>query len=466
HIAQSSTTAKNLKDAALSGLKSTRHDSASQLSPPLSKLMRRHPGDAPDVIPLDTSDRDSSSTFSATSTNGWVIVIAVVFSTLFVVLAVIRCLFLLRKTRWARNHGFGFPEYHNRTTLTGAPFDHLGEQGDNDYFLTDEMVRRFPVIQLDEKNIDHICDFNFSTLGAVEGTKMELCSSPSSGSFQSEKNLTPIVSTVMKDRSDEGIREKDVMGVLMDQPNEKVRFQDRIKEDKTPPSSIASSVASDENKVEPMTLPSNTVNTPQVLKFPPGHDFTVTSKYTVEPPEKTIRQGENHSSASVTSTVSSCSICLDEFSLGELIRILPCHHHFHAHCIDLWLKSRHSHCPLCKFNCYFYLKDHYPELFPPPPSSPSPHASTSRTFSSILGHSDNFSRYPPWLLFRRPQFPANAVMYGGGFRAAHPILPIPPSNRSLENRIRPQDSTFVTVETASTRDSPGQPSTMSGEVLG
>jgi hypothetical protein len=46
---------------------------------------------------------------------------------------------------------------------------------------------------------------------------------------------------------------------------------------------------------------------------------------------------------------SSCSICLDDFEPNESqIRELPCHHIFHAECIDPFLLKNASLCPLCK----------------------------------------------------------------------------------------------------------------------
>ena len=41
-----------------------------------------------------------------------------------------------------------------------------------------------------------------------------------------------------------------------------------------------------------------------------------------------------------------CAICLCEYETGEVLKTIPCQHHFHAECLDKWLaKSRH--CPLC-----------------------------------------------------------------------------------------------------------------------
>ncbi|KAF9365655.1 hypothetical protein BGX34_009086 [Mortierella sp. NVP85] len=42
-----------------------------------------------------------------------------------------------------------------------------------------------------------------------------------------------------------------------------------------------------------------------------------------------------------------CAICLGDYSLNEIIRFLPCQHHFHLDCVDQWLLTDKS-CPLCK----------------------------------------------------------------------------------------------------------------------
>jgi hypothetical protein len=44
-----------------------------------------------------------------------------------------------------------------------------------------------------------------------------------------------------------------------------------------------------------------------------------------------------------------CSICIDEFEVGERLRLLPrCKHVFHTECILPWLTERQGCCPLCK----------------------------------------------------------------------------------------------------------------------
>ncbi|XP_072997501.1 E3 ubiquitin-protein ligase SDIR1-like isoform X2 [Typha latifolia] len=42
-----------------------------------------------------------------------------------------------------------------------------------------------------------------------------------------------------------------------------------------------------------------------------------------------------------------CSVCLEQVNVGELIRSLPCLHQFHTNCIDPWLRQRGT-CPVCK----------------------------------------------------------------------------------------------------------------------
>mmetsp|Transcript_49432 Transcript_49432/g.119915 ORF Transcript_49432/g.119915 Transcript_49432/m.119915 type:complete len:911 (+) Transcript_49432:90-2822(+) len=50
-----------------------------------------------------------------------------------------------------------------------------------------------------------------------------------------------------------------------------------------------------------------------------------------------------------TTTCTTCSICIEEFDVGEKLRLLPrCGHSFHTECILPWLTERQGCCPLCK----------------------------------------------------------------------------------------------------------------------
>ena len=65
-----------------------------------------------------------------------------------------------------------------------------------------------------------------------------------------------------------------------------------------------------------------------------------------EQPRELGKTSQNHET-----TCTTCSICIDDFESGELIRILPrCRHAFHTDCIMPWLTERQGCCPLCKTN--------------------------------------------------------------------------------------------------------------------
>ncbi|KAF7820079.1 receptor homology region, transmembrane domain- and RING domain-containing protein 2-like [Senna tora] len=73
-----------------------------------------------------------------------------------------------------------------------------------------------------------------------------------------------------------------------------------------------------------------------------------------------------------------CAICLEDYCVGEKLRILPCCHKFHAACVDSWLTSWRTFCPVCKRDARTGLPD-------PPPSESTPLLSSNpaSTASSV-----------------------------------------------------------------------------------
>ncbi|PVU85672.1 hypothetical protein BB559_006884 [Furculomyces boomerangus] len=57
-----------------------------------------------------------------------------------------------------------------------------------------------------------------------------------------------------------------------------------------------------------------------------------------------------HEPKTSTNSKVECSICFVELKDEDLVRIIPCYHPFHKHCIDNWLLERLGFCPTCNLD--------------------------------------------------------------------------------------------------------------------
>jgi hypothetical protein len=64
--------------------------------------------------------------------------------------------------------------------------------------------------------------------------------------------------------------------------------------------------------------------------------------------KKKSRKQTARTQQSESTCVSACSICLEDFHNGDVLRELPqCHHLFHTDCLIPWLTENHKRCPMC-----------------------------------------------------------------------------------------------------------------------
>ncbi|XP_054403400.1 E3 ubiquitin-protein ligase RNF149 isoform X3 [Pongo abelii] len=59
----------------------------------------------------------------------------------------------------------------------------------------------------------------------------------------------------------------------------------------------------------------------------------------------TVKHGEK----GIDVDAENCAVCIENFKVKDIIRILPCKHIFHRICIDPWLLD-HRTCPMCKLD--------------------------------------------------------------------------------------------------------------------
>ncbi|XDG03290.1 hypothetical protein ABKA04_002905 [Annulohypoxylon sp. FPYF3050] len=75
-----------------------------------------------------------------------------------------------------------------------------------------------------------------------------------------------------------------------------------------------------------------------------------TPKTVSETPVATTSDHTKENSAQPEEDHLGCSICTEDFSVGQDVRVLPCDHKFHPQCVDPWLVNVSGTCPLCRLD--------------------------------------------------------------------------------------------------------------------
>ena len=84
--------------------------------------------------------------------------------------------------------------------------------------------------------------------------------------------------------------------------------------------------------------------------FGPGHEPQKASEGAVSAlPQVTVSSKElERMRRESKGNTRDCSVCMEEFELGDVTRRLPCLHTYHKACIDRWLLQCNAMCPICK----------------------------------------------------------------------------------------------------------------------
>ena len=72
----------------------------------------------------------------------------------------------------------------------------------------------------------------------------------------------------------------------------------------------------------------------------PNNNFNINSSNQEDNGLDTVEQGSSRIHLPWYTTQAECAICLEEFAVGDKVRVLPCEHVFHMNEIDDWLINR------------------------------------------------------------------------------------------------------------------------------
>lgn len=81
---------------------------------------------------------------------------------------------------------------------------------------------------------------------------------------------------------------------------------------------------------------------------PPASKSAVDNLHKFEVTEQFLSEKMNKEKEKENELEFHCSVCKDEFEIGNMLVKIPCKHNFHEECILPWLKERNS-CPTCRY---------------------------------------------------------------------------------------------------------------------
>ncbi|XP_028721596.1 E3 ubiquitin-protein ligase RNF149 [Peromyscus leucopus] len=112
-----------------------------------------------------------------------------------------------------------------------------------------------------------------------------------------------------------------------------------------------------------------------------------TKKVIGQLPLHTVKHGEK----GIDIDAENCAVCIENFKVKDVIRILPCKHIFHRICIDPWLLD-HRTCPMCKLDVIkalgYWGDPEDPQELPIPEAAPG---SVSVGNLSVTSHDEDRS---------------------------------------------------------------------------
>ncbi|OBT67810.1 hypothetical protein VE03_02429 [Pseudogymnoascus sp. 23342-1-I1] len=95
--------------------------------------------------------------------------------------------------------------------------------------------------------------------------------------------------------------------------------------------------------------PKSTVHVADSNKKPsPPDAVPVAADIATSPPKPDEVGSTSQPDAEAANEHLGCSICTEDFTKGEDVRVLPCNHQYHPACIDPWLLNVSGTCPLCR----------------------------------------------------------------------------------------------------------------------